>query len=76
MPCSSAAARPTLANPTTATHELHQPAAAMMVLRVGLEMLRQVFDSAGQQGHLDLRRACIRAVELVVSDDVVLLFFG
>ena len=42
--------------PAPLPHELEQPAAGVVVLRVGLEVFRQVVDSLTQQRDLDFRR--------------------
>ena len=36
---------------------LEEPAAAVMILLVGAEMLRQIIDAVGEQGDLDLEMA-------------------
>src|SRR5687768_10079518 len=48
--------------------QLQKPAARMMVLRVGLEMLGQVVDPLAQDGDLDFGRARVGTVGLVARD--------
>jgi hypothetical protein len=53
----------------TPTDQLKQAAAAVMVLRMGLEMLRQFRNPACQERYLHLRRAAVGLVESVVLDN-------
>jgi hypothetical protein len=47
----------------------------VVIVRVGLQMLDQLVDTLGQQGNLNIWRASIGAVDLVISDDTSLIIF-
>src|SRR5918992_4118750 len=51
-----------------AADQLEQAAAAVMVLGVGLEVLGQLGDAVGEQGHLHLRGPRVGVVDTVVLD--------
>ena len=59
----------------TANH-LHQAAAAVVVVLVGLQMLGQVVDSSGQDSDLNLRRTGVAFVQAVVYNDLGFFFFS
>src|SRR3954454_23076125 len=61
---------PALAN------ELQQPAARVMIFRVGLEMFGQVVDALAEERDLDLGRSGVLSVGLVAADDVGLAILG
>ena len=61
---------------TTLTDELEQAHAAVVVLLVHLQMLGELVDALGQDGDLDLRRAGVGLVGLVVGNDGSLLVLG
>jgi len=50
------------------THEFQESTPRMMILCVGFEMLGEVTDSVTQEGNLDLRRARVGSVQLVIFD--------
>src|SRR4051794_39925601 len=52
----------------TLTHEHEQPTAAVMVLLMDLQVLREVVDAPREERHLDLRRPGIGVVEAVLSN--------
>src|SRR5690606_4229475 len=56
----------------TLTDEQHQAAARVVVVRVRLEVLGEVRDSAREQRHLDLRRTGVTLVGGVLADDGLL----
>src|SRR5579859_4089303 len=61
---------------TTAADELQKSAAAVMILRVRFEVLRQVADAVRQERDLHFGRAGIRIVSLVVRYEACFLFLG
>ena len=52
--------------------QLEQAAPGVVILGVGLEVLGQVVDALGEHGHLDLGRAGVVGVSLVLLDERVL----
>src|SRR5690606_4115821 len=58
-----------LEQPTSLTHDAEQTASRVVILRMRLEVLRQLVDALGQERDLDLGRARVLAVELVRFDD-------
>ena len=56
--------------PATLADELQQPAARMVILRVGLEVFGQVVDALAEERNLNFRGAGIGVVSLVRADDV------
>jgi hypothetical protein len=56
--------------PASLADQLEQSPTGMMILLVRLEMLRQVLDPGAQQGYLNLRRAGILLVQLVIVYNV------
>src|SRR4051794_31768956 len=52
----------------TLTHEHEQPTAAVMILLVDLQVLREVVDAPREERHLHLRRAGVGLVEAVLGD--------
>ena len=46
----------------------------MVILFVDLEMLVQIADAVGQQGNLDLRGPRVCVVQLVLVNQLILLF--
>src|ERR1700722_11967642 len=54
--------------PAPATDHLQQALAAVMILRVGPEMIGQVVDPVGQQRHLDAGRAGVGLAGSVLQD--------
>src|SRR5437762_706838 len=61
---------------TTTTDELEQTAAAVMILRVRLEVLGQVSNTVRQEGDLHLRRAGIISMRAVLRNQIRLLLLG
>ena len=53
-----------------------KPLPGMVVFAVGLEVLAEVFDATGQQGHLHLGRSRVTGREPVFIDDVFLCLGG
>ena len=49
-------------------HEFQESTPGMMILFVGLEVLCEVTDSVTQEGNLDLGRARVGSVQLVIFD--------
>src|SRR5450830_218425 len=62
-----------LQKPPTPSDEHQQPAPRVVVLRVRLEVVRQVRDAVGEQRDLDFWRAGILLVGLVITDDLRLV---
>ena len=62
--------------PPSASDQLEQSAAGMMILPVGAEMVGQLVDPAREKGDLDLGRARVRIVLSVPGDDFSLGFVG
>ena len=60
----------------TAAGHLEKPAAGMEVLAMGAQVLGQMVDPGGEQRDLDLARAGVLVVMLVVLDDLLLLSHG
>jgi hypothetical protein len=58
--------------PPPLADEHEEPAPGMVVLLVDLEMIGEVVDPLGQDGHLDIRRAGIGLVPLELFDDLLL----
>jgi hypothetical protein len=56
--------------------ELQKAAAAVMILRVRLEVLGQVGDSIGKKRNLHFRGASVALVDGVLGDEASFLFFG
>src|SRR6476661_4787691 len=54
--------------PPTLTHEHEQSTAAVMVLLVDLQVLREMVDAPREERHLHLRRAGVGLVEAVLGD--------
>src|SRR5215207_6134598 len=59
--------------PAAATDHLQQAAARVVVVLVDLEMLGELVDARGQQGHLDLGRAGVAFLGRVLGDDLGLV---
>jgi hypothetical protein len=57
----------------TLTNELHQSTSGVMITLVYLEVLGEMRDPVCQNRDLNLRRAGVRGVSLVVLDDLLLL---
>src|ERR1700693_1462709 len=53
-----------------ASYHFQESAPAVMIFRVGFEMLGQIRDAARQQCNLHLRRSSIAVVRLVLSDEL------
>ena len=49
-------------------HEFQESTPGMMILFVGFEVLCEVTDSVTQEGNLDLGRARVGSVQLVIFD--------
>src|SRR4029079_9135735 len=58
------------------TDEFQQPPAGAVILRVRLEMFREVVDALAQDGDLSFRRSGVLSVGLVAADDVGLAVLG
>src|SRR5690349_13944976 len=58
--------------PATPADELEQPAARVVVLRMGAEVLGQVVDALRQHRHLHLGRAGVLPVPAVLRDQLLL----
>src|ERR1700680_3325642 len=54
-----------------APDQLEQAAAAVVVLDMGLEVVRQLGDEVGEQRHLHLRRPAVALVQPVLLDDLL-----
>lgn len=48
-----------------------QPTAAVVIVFVLTEMIREVIDSFTEQGHLYFRRPCVAVVLTVLCDDLL-----
>src|SRR5215211_7185363 len=59
--------------PAAAADHLQQAAARVVVVLVNLEMLGELVDARGQQGHLDLGRAGVAFLGRVLGDDLGLV---
>jgi len=59
--------------PTALTNHLEKPSAGMMILRMDLEMLRQITNSFAQNGNLNLGRARICIMSAIGIHDLALL---
>ena len=59
-----------------AADEHQQPAARMVILRVRLEVFREVVDAFAENGYLNFGRACVAFVGLVAPDQLCLAIFG
>ena len=62
--------------PPTASDQLEQPAAGMMILPMRTEMLGQLVDATRQKSDLDLGRARVRIASAVPGDNFCFGFFG
>ena len=56
---------------TSLVHQCHQSSTSGKVLRVGLEVGREVGDPLGHTSHLELRRASVRFVTGVLAADSI-----
>lgn len=54
------------------THKPKEPAPRVMVLLMDLEVLREIVDASGEQGHLDSSRTRIRARLAMLRDGFLL----
>ena len=59
-----------------AADELEKPAAAVVILRVSLEMLREIGDAIGEERDLYFRRARVPLMGSVAPDQLRFLFLG
>src|SRR5215210_246178 len=59
-----------------AAHQLQKATAAVVILRVDLEVLGELRDPVRQEGHLDLGRSGVALVHPVPFDDVCFHFCG
>ena len=62
--------------PPTASDQLEQPAAGMMILPMRTEMLGQLVDATRQKSDLDLGRARVCIASAVPGDNFCFGFFG
>ena len=60
----------------TAPNELEQSPPAVVIFRVGLEMLCQVGDSVREEGNLHFRRAGVTIVGSVMRNQIRFLLLG
>jgi hypothetical protein len=58
--------------PSPLPDEHEESATGMVILLVGLEMLGEVVDPLGEDGHLHIRRAGILLMPLELFDDLLL----
>ena len=59
-----------------ASYEFQESAPAVMIFRVGFEMLGQICDAARQQRNLHFGRSGIAVMRLVRADELCFLFLG
>jgi hypothetical protein len=60
---------------STAADELEQPPATMMIMRMRTQMVDELVDALRQQRDLDIGGTCVRAVNLVIADQLRALLF-
>src|SRR6185369_8412467 len=66
-----------VAEQTTAAADHHQETATgMVILRLLIQVLGQIFDAPAEEGDLHLRRADVRGMGPVTADELALLIFG
>ena len=60
--------------PPSLSHELQEPAARVVILRMRPQMLGQIVDPSGEEGNLHLCRTCVGRRPTVLLDDLRLDF--